>query len=112
MAVGVFHPYLRHRGITKLQVPALGCQHQLAVLHPPQAQDPIGKMAYLGTSAPHDDHFQAVVMIQVDVQRGNDRMMMVVLDAGQPFLQMLLWRVDCGTQRCIYLILPNMTSCQ
>jgi len=45
-------------------------QHQLAVLHPAQAQNAVGKMADLGTSPAHDDHFQAVVMVQVDVHGG------------------------------------------
>ena len=67
----------------KLQVFALCCKHQLAVFHSPQAQNPVGQMAYLGAPPPHDDHFQAIVVVQVDVRGGQHFVFGVVLRIEQ-----------------------------
>ena len=43
--------------------------HQLAVFDSAQAQDPIRKVTNLSTAALDDNHFEAVVMVEVHMQR-------------------------------------------
>ena len=67
-----------------LQVFPLRGEHQFAVFDPAQAQNPVGEMAYLRTPPSHDDHFQAIVVIQVNVRGGKHLPFGVVLRLDQP----------------------------
>jgi hypothetical protein len=56
-----------------------GCDYQLAVFHSAQAQYSIGQVSYRAAAASHNNHFQAVVMVQMNVRRGEDLAARVVL---------------------------------
>jgi hypothetical protein len=73
---------------------------QLPVLYAFSADQLIGNSFDQWRLAPNDEHFEAIVVIQVDVQRRDDRFVMVVLEVGQGLLQsvfvMVIDQRDCA----------------
>ena len=64
-----------------------GGDGQASVLDAFGANQCIGHLPHHGGLAAHHQHFQAVIVIQVDVQRGEDGVMEIVLDAGELLAQ-------------------------
>ena len=60
-----------------------GGERQAAVLHSLGADERVGNLLHGRGFAAHHQHFQAIVVIQVDVQRGKDRAVKVVLHVGE-----------------------------
>jgi len=62
----------------------LGRTHNEApMLHALGADEPIGQLLHLSRFAAKDNHFQATLMVEMCVQRGNDDLVIVVLEIGQ-----------------------------
>src|ERR1039458_2621217 len=72
------------------QVFAAGGDGELAVLDAFSGDEFVGNLLDGPGLAAHGQDFQAVVVVQVDVQRGNDDVMVVVLDVGERGLDVLL----------------------
>ena len=66
---------------------SLACRghYQLAVFDPAQAEHVIGQMLHLAGWSLHDDHFKAVLLVEMHMRRRQDISMMVVLRLGQLF---------------------------
>jgi cobalt/nickel transport system permease protein len=53
------------------------------MLHTFRADEDVGYLSHIAGLASHHQNFQAVVMIQMDVERGKNRAMKIVLDVGE-----------------------------
>src|ERR1039458_10582752 len=72
------------------QVFAAGGDGELAVLDAFSGDEFVGNLLDGPGLAAHGQDFQAVVVVQVDVQRGKDDVVVVVLDVGESGLDVLL----------------------
>lgn len=57
--------------------------HQLSVMHTAQAQNVVSQLLQVATVTLHDDHFQTVVMVQMDMGRGEHLVVRVVLNLDE-----------------------------
>lgn len=55
--------------------------------HPSDRQQPVGKFSYQRCLSANRQYFQATMMIEMDMHRGDDQFLMVVLNIGQDGLQ-------------------------
>ena len=67
-----------------------GCHDQLAVFHSPGCHQPVGHFFDLCISTPEDYHLQAVVMVDMHVQGGDNQLMVVMLQLVQGFVKLPL----------------------
>ena len=56
------------------------CHHQLSVLNASQTQHAVGELLQITATALHDDDLQTVVMVQMDMGRGEHLVVRVVLN--------------------------------
>ncbi len=61
------------------QLPACGRHGKLPMLHAPRADEAVRNLFDLAASAFYDQHFEAVVRIEMDMKRGNNLMERAVL---------------------------------
>ena len=61
-----------------------GGGHELAMLDPFGPQEGVCNGADAGTAPPHDDHFETIATIQVNVHRGHDLVDILMLDGIEP----------------------------
>lgn len=68
-----------------------GCgERKLAVLHALGGYEPLREVAHLLAGALEDEHFKAVVMVEVHMQRGDDDVVHVVLYLGESLCEVAL----------------------
>ena len=69
---------------------ASGGDSELAMFDAFGGDEFVGDLLHQRSLAAHDQHFEAVVVVEVDVQGGNNNFVVVVLDVGERGLDVLL----------------------
>ena len=82
-----------------------GGEGEFAVLDTFSTDEPVGQGLEGRGFASHDEDFQAVVMVEMDVESGNDGLAVVVLEGGQRFLHMPgMVVIDEGDSTCVFYV--------
>jgi len=65
-----------------------------------RANQGIGQLLYVGGLAAKDDHLKAVIVVEVDMQSGDNQVLKVVLSLDQLIIQkpdvMIVYHRDCS----------------
>jgi hypothetical protein len=64
-----------------------GAHHQPAMLDTLGADQPVCQPLYISRLPPQNDHFETAIVVQMGVKRGNNHLMMLMLEIGKLFRQ-------------------------
>ena len=76
------------------QIVAGAGNRESSVFHAFGGDERVSEFFHRGYATAHDDDFQAVVVIEMDVERGDDALAVIVLQIGERFLQMAFVMIE------------------